>query len=257
MPAESNIISPAPSLIRQLILQAAESSGEPTHLGGSLSIVEILSVLYGKVLSDSDSDPVNPNSDVFILSKGHAYLGLLATFTAMHLLPETELMLYQSEGSAFGAHPIRHQLPQVVSSNGSLGHGLGVGAGIAFHKKRSNGRGRVFVLMGDGECSEGSVFEAALLAPQIELHNLVALIDCNSFGNDGLLAYGKVEKVSRSFEAFGWEVLSVDGHSEPQLEAALNRRGSCPRLILATTKKGKGIPDLEGSNDTHHMSFKR
>ena len=237
------------------MLRAAQASGEATHLGGSLSIVEILTVLYGQVMSDSRSDPVDPNSDVFILSKGHAYLGLLATLTALNLLPEEQLRLYQSERSELGAHPIRHQLPQVVSSNGSLGHGLGLGSGIAFHKKLNNGSGRVFVLMGDGECSEGSVFEAALLAPQIELNNLVAIIDSNSFGNDGTLAYGSIDKVARAFEGFGWDLFLVDGHDELQLAAALGSQSLAPRVVVATTKKGRGIVNLEGSNETHHMRF--
>lgn len=244
------------SRIRSLILQAASASGEPTHLGGSLSIVEILSVLYGRVMNDTMSDPVNPNSDVFILSKGHAYLGLLATFAAMGVISEQQLMNYQSDKSDFGAHPIRHQLPQVVSSNGSLGHGLGLGAGIAFNKKSKEGSGRVFVLMGDGECSEGSVFEAALLAPKLGLSNLTAIIDANSFGNDGELAYGSVGKVASAFEGFEWNVSSVDGHDERVLAEALDSESPSPHLIVANTKKGRGLGDLEGSNDTHHMAFK-
>lgn len=256
MRANSGESSLEASKIRRLVLQAAKASGEPTHLGGSLSIVEILSVLFGKVMNDTMSDPVNPNTDVFILSKGHAYLGLLATLAAMGAMSEEQLMDYQSERSDFGAHPIRHQLPQVLSSNGSLGHGLGLGAGIAFHKRLKKGSGRVFVLLGDGECSEGSVFEVALLAPQLELNNLTAIIDANSFGNDGELAYGSVDKVSRAFEGFGWEVSWVDGHDEGLLTAVLDSASLAPQLVVALTTKGRGLRDLEGSNDTHHMTFK-
>lgn len=242
--------------VRSLILEVAEHSQEPTHLGGSLSSVEIMSVLFSKVMKFSALESKLESEDLFILSKGHCYLGLLATLCEIGRLTKKELLTYQSEDGVFGAHPIMGQTPDIVSSNGSLGHGLGFGLGIAFQKKIDAEPGTVFVLMGDSECSEGSVLESALLAPELGVSNLVAIIDSNSFGNDGALAYGSAKKVAGAFAAFGWDVCHVNGHSEPEILEALNqRKPGLPKLLLASTVKGKGWAEVEGTNESHHIKF--
>ena len=243
--------------IRALILEVAQNSPGPTHLGGSLSSVEILTVLFTKII-DLSQDENHPelSRDLFILSKGHCYLALLATLSQIGRLDRSLLEGYQSENSQFGAHPVLGQTPDIVSSNGSLGHGLGFGLGITIQKKIDRQFGTVYVLLGDGECGEGSVYEAALLAPALKLENLVAIIDSNSFGNDGGLPFGSIEKVHGAFSAFGWEVRCVDGHSENELFEALQApHPGKPLLVVAKTIKGKGLDGIEGSNESHHMKL--
>jgi transketolase len=249
-------VSSKPEQVRSLILEVASASSEATHLGGSLSSVEIFTSLFSNVLNLKPVTSVSNSEDVFILSKGHCYLGLLATLCVEDRLKKSELLKYQSDHGPFGAHPIEGQTPDIVSSNGSLGHGLGFGLGIAFQKTIDKEPGTVYVLMGDSECSEGSVYEAALLAPALFANNLVAIIDSNSFGNDGELVYGSVDKIKGAFMAFGWSAVTVDGHSEEALtQALLSRDKTKPTLVVAKTTKGKGLPNHEGSNESHHMKF--
>lgn len=243
--------------IRDLILEVAQNSPGPTHLGGSLSSVEILTVLFTKII-DLSRDEYHPelSRDLFILSKGHCYLALLATLSQIGRLDRSLLAGYQSDNSQFGAHPVLGQTPDIISSNGSLGHGLGFGLGITIQKKIDCQSGTVYVLLGDGECGEGSVYEAALLAPALKLENLVAIIDSNSFGNDGALPFGSIDKVRGAFSAFGWEVRCVDGHSETELFEALQApHPSKPLLVVAQTIKGRGLDGIEGSNESHHMKL--
>ena len=243
--------------IRELILEVAQNSPGPTHLGGSLSSVEILTVLFTRII-DLSQDENHPelSRDLFILSKGHCYLALLATLSHIGRVDRSLLEGYQSETSPFGAHPVLGQTPDIISSNGSLGHGLGFGLGITIQKKIDRQSGTVYVLLGDGECGEGSVYEAALLAPALQLENLVAIIDSNTFGNDGELPFGSIDKVHGAFSAFGWEVRSVDGHSEQELSEALQApHPNKPLLVVAATIKGKGLDGVEGSNESHHMKL--
>jgi transketolase len=243
--------------IRDLILRVAQNSPGPTHLGGSLSSVEILAVLFTRII-DLTQDENHPelSRDLFILSKGHCYLALLATLSHIGRVDQSLLEGYQSEKSPFGAHPVLGQTPDVISSNGSLGHGLGFGLGISIQKRIDGQSGTAYVLLGDGECGEGSVYEAALLAPALQLENLVAIIDSNSFGNDGGLPFGSIDKVHGAFSAFGWEVRCVDGHSEKALCEALQApHPGKPLLVVAKTIKGKGLDGIEGSNESHHMKL--
>lgn len=243
--------------IRDLVLETAKKTSGPTHLGGSLSSIEILSVLFSGVMTlGSDEESPHTEKDLFILSKGHCYLALLATLCEAGRLDLSVLDLYQSDQGPFGAHPIMGQTRDIISSNGSLGHGLGFGLGIALQKKMDNQSGSVYVLMGDGECGEGSIYEAALMAPSLGVDSLVAIIDANSFGNDGDLPFVNIDKVSKAFGAFGWQVENVDGHSEIELTQAFSvpHLGK-PMLIVAHTTKGKGLGGLEGSNESHHMKL--
>jgi transketolase len=242
--------------IRQLILEVSLDTVGPTHLGGSLSSVEILSVLFSRVMNLETKYSFPETEDIFILSKGHCYLALLSTLCEVGRLDRDELRKYQSDEGDFGAHPIVGQTKDIISSNGSLGHGLGFGLGISYQRKLDGESGSVFVLMGDGECSEGSIFEAALLCANLNVDNLVAIIDSNSYGNDGGLAYGDISKVSTAFLAFGWAVIHVDGHNEEEIYDALtNKHDGKPLLVVARTKKGSGLAELEGSNESHHMKL--
>jgi transketolase len=203
-------------------------------------------------------DPGNPleeSRDRFIMSKGHGFLSLLATLHHHGYFPPEDLGTFQVDGGAFIAHPVRDLARGIESSNGSLGQGLSFGLGLALGLTRRNVQSRVFVLMGDSECSEGSVWEAAMLAGKLSTSNLVAIVDSNRLGNDG---YGPVldeNQFAALFEALGWRVSKVDGHDHEQLASHLSSAGSegeGPTALVCRTTKGKGVSFMENNNDWHH-----
>ena len=237
-------------LVRKKIVETAFECGESTHIGGSLSMVEALITLYGEFLKH---DPANPNwdeRDFFILSKGHSVLGYLAVLNNFGYFSDSKLKTFQSNGSDFIAHPVKNVKLGIESSNGSLGQGLSYGLGVAigFHKRKE--ARNVFVLLGDGECNEGSVWETAALAAELETHNLVAIIDENKFRNDGpTKTYESKIKLANIWRAFGWNVVEVDGHDHAQLQEAFANAAEqkdAPTAIVARTIKGRGIVRRSG-----------
>jgi transketolase len=238
------------------ILQLAFKSEGPSHLGGGLSMVEIFTVLYGKVLKYDINNPEWERRDRFILSKGH---GVLPFFIALHnagFITEEELFTYKKNESHLISHPVMNMRLGMESSNGSLGHGLSMGVGIAISlKKKKNFDSKVFVVLGDGECNEGSVWEAMMSGAHFQLNNLIAIVDYNKLQSDGnsetIMNIGDLE---RKWDSFGWEVISVGGHD---LEALINEL-SCnvnslkPKVIIAHTVKGKGVSFMENNNAWHH-----
>jgi transketolase len=228
-----------------------------SHVGSALSVVDLLAVLYGDVLRVDPSRPAWPNRDRFILSKGHAAAALYAVLAETGFFDREWLNTYCQDGAPLGGH-VTHNVPGVEVSSGSLGHGLSLGAGMALAGKRNGQRFRVFVLMSDGECDEGSVWEAALFAPQHNLENLIAIIDYNK-----LQALGKIEEVldlaplADKWRAFRWAVQEIDGHDHRQIASVLGQvplaRGR-PSLIIAHTVKGKGISFMENKVEWHYKS---
>lgn len=227
------------------------------HIGGSLSSADILCALYYHVLN---VDPLidfcsQPDRDRFILSKGHSVEGYYAVLADKGFFPKSELMSYQSFGSAFIGHPNR-KVPGVEFNTGSLGHGLPLGVGVALAAKRGGRAFHTYVLMGDGEQAEGSVYEAAIAASHYKLDNIVAIIDRNrlqiSGGTEEVMA---LEPLGDRWRAFGFYVMEVDGHNmEELLEAfsiARNVR-SAPVLLIANTVKGKGVSFIENRREWHH-----
>ncbi len=251
--------NPSPVRVRELIFKVAREGTEPSHLGASLSIVEVLCALYELRNFEPGllgASQLHPNSSAFILSKGHAYLGLLALMCDVGELTLDELLTYQSGIGSFGAHPVRFDRPWVLSSNGSLGHGLSLGLGLALSKSMSGESGRVFVLIGDGECSEGSILEIGLLAPTLSVSNIAVIIDNNGFSNDGEVVFSSISYLQNAFSSFGWQVNEVDGHSVEAVVDALKVGASMkPLLVIANTIKGKGLVDIEGTNQSHHMKL--
>lgn len=242
--------------IRKLVLEVARDCGGPVHLGGSLSQVEILNVLYGEVLRHAPENPEWSDRDIFLLSKGHAFLGLLATLHLYGYFSRSELGTFQSGAGGFISHPVRDLSRGVEGTTGSLGQGLSYGLGLALAMKKIGNQGRrVFVLMGDSESSEGSVWEAALLAPKLALDNLVAIVDCNGYGNDAEGVVNSADTLLGMFRAAGWSSEIVNGHDEEALSTALSPPMdglSAPRAIIAATVKGKGFGVMESNNDWHH-----
>ena len=237
------------------LLELAFRSDGPSHLGGGLSMIEIFTVLYGSVLNYNPQIPEWENRDRFILSKGH---GVLPFFVALHnagFISEEKLYTYKKNESDLISHPVMNLSLGMESSNGSLGHGLSMAVGISLAlKRKKNYKSRVFVVLGDGECNEGSVWEASMSAAHFKLDNLVAIVDYNKLQSDGdsdsIMDIGVLEQ---KWESFGWDVISLDGHDINALEVALDNTSSAkPRVIIAHTVKGKGVSFMENDNAWHH-----
>lgn len=227
------------------------------HPGGSLSCADILTALYfGGVMDHRPDDPAWDGRDRFILAKGHAAPALYAALALAGYFPEEELATLRKLGSRLQGHPDSNKVPGVEVSTGSLGQGLSIAAGAAAGFKLDGASQTVFTLLGDGECQEGQVWEAAMFAAHRNLDNLVAIVDRN-----GLQIDGSTEEVcdpgdiAAKFEAFGWDACEVDGHDIPALIEALGRakadRGGKPHAFIARTIKGKGVSFMEGQAGWH------
>lgn len=226
------------------------------HIASSLSIVEILVVLYNRILKIDPNDPRDPLRDRFILSKGHAGVALYAVLADKGFFDIRHLDTFGRRGSILGGHPDMYKVPGVEASTGALGHGFPFGVGIALAGKMDKENYRVFVLLGDGECQEGSVWEAALFAPTHRLDNLTAIIDYNKLqALDKLDKIISLEPLIDKWRAFGWEVRKVDGHDIAELEDVFKSlpfiKGK-PNLIIANTTKGKGISFMENVPIWHY-----
>lgn len=219
------------------------------HIPGSLSIAEILTVLYYDILNVDPKNPQDPQRDRFILSKGHACVALYAVLADKGFFDKKHLGIFGRRGAILGGHPDMHKIPGVEASTGALGHGFPFGVGIALAGKMDKKNYRVFALLGDGECQEGSVWEAAMFAPQHKLDNLVLIIDYNKAqAMDKLDNIVSLDPLAAKWQAFGWEVREVDGHDIPELTDVFKKapfvKGK-PSLIIANTTKGKGISFME------------
>ncbi len=228
-----------------------------SHIGSMLSIADIIAVLYGKVLNKRADKPLWPLRDRFILSKGHAGAAVYAVLAELGYFPIKKLNEYCSNGSVFSGH-ISHDVPGVELSTGSLGHGLSVGVGMALAAKMDLKKHRVVVLLSDGECDEGSNWEAALFAAHHKLSNLIVLVDYNK-----IQSLGKVEEIlqlepfSDKWISFGWDVKEVDGHNHEELVDVLNfdiSKKEKPTCIIAHTIKGKAVSFMENTVLWHYRT---
>lgn len=242
---------------RKVILEM-HNRAETSHIGSSLSCVDILTALYFAVLKITPQNVLNNGRDRFILSKGHAITALYAVLAERKFFPKDILRRYCCNGGILPGHSTRGSVPGIETSTGSLGHGLSIGAGIAFAGKADLLKYRVFVLMSDGECNEGSVWEAALFSRQYKLDNLIAIIDYN-----GLQGFGRnkeildLEPLKRKWQSFGWTVQEVDGHNHEKIIKVFNKipfRQNKPNIVIAHTIKGKGIPFMENKVEWHYKS---
>jgi len=244
--------------IRKKVLKMVFDSRTP-HLGSSLSAVDILTVLYFKILKIDPKNPLDENRDRFILSKGHAAAALYAALAERGFFPKEILDGYCRDGGKLPGHSTRGCVPGVEVSTGSLGHGLPMGAGMAIAAKNDGKNYRIFILMSDGECEEGSVWEAALFASHHQLDNLIGIIDYNK-----LQAFGRtneilnLEPLKKKWEDFGWKVKEVDGHSFSEIEESLSKipfeKGK-PSLLICHTIKGKGVSFIEDKLEWHYKNL--
>lgn len=223
------------------------------HLGCSLSIVDILLVLYFKVLHINPKKPSLKTRDIFLLSKGHACSALYAVLAERGFFPKSQLLTYFKNGSKLAGHVTIGSLPGIEATFGSLGHGLSIGIGMALAIKHKNIPSKVYVLIGDGECAEGSIWEGVNFAGHHKINNLILLLDYNNLqimghGTDILNSLPFENK----FKSFGWDVKSVDGHNISTLSKTLQTQTlTKPLVIIANTIKGKGISFMENKVEWH------
>jgi len=245
--------------VRKNILKLARSAGSMgAHIGPSLSIVEILSVLYGRVMKYDLTNRSWNARDRFILSKGHGALCLYCVLFEAGFITIDDLNSFEFEGGFFPGQPILNVEKGIEMSSGSLGMGLSFGVGVALSSRLKNNPFRTFVLMGDGEVNEGSVWEASMSAAHYKLGSLVAIID-----NNGMQSDGKVREVmdtcslEKKWDSFGWHVIVTDGHDTDSLGGAFGKIpfGDKPTVIIARTVKGKGVSFMENAVEWHHSAI--
>jgi transketolase len=229
-----------------------------SHVGSALSTADLLAVLYGRILRFDASDPDWPDRDRFVLSKGHGCTALYGVLAEAGYFPVERLETFCHDGSPLAGHATHKDMPGIEVSTGSLGHGLSLSTGMALAGRRDRKGYRVFCLVSDGECDEGSTWEAALFAPQHRLENLVAIVDYNK-----IQSLGRVEDVidlsplAEKWRAFGWATEEIDGHDPGAIERVLARvplEPGKPTCVVAHTVKGKGVSFMEDQLLWHYRA---
>jgi transketolase len=242
--------------LRARIIETSSKTGTP-HLGSCLSCVDILTALYFSILRIETSKPRAPDRDRCILSKGHGAMGLFHVLAERGFYPLSDLDTYGEDGGVFAEHPpTPDHLAGIEAATGSLGHGLPLGLGMAMAGQIQGQNYNVYVVLGDGECNEGSVWEAAMLAAAQKTANVCVIIDFNKWQATGRSCeITALDPLADKWRAFGWNTLEVDGHSFDELLAALARFPNAngqPTAIIAHTVKGKGVSFMEDDNNWHY-----
>ncbi|NCE63296.1 transketolase [Pseudoflavonifractor sp. 524-17] len=225
------------------------------HIGGALSAMDLLTVLYFHEMRIDPANPKDPGRDRFVLSKGHCTPALYAVLALRGYFPQEQLKLFRSIEGHFSGHPDMVNVPGVDMSTGSLGQGLSAAAGMALAGKMDKKDYRVYAVLGDGELAEGQIWEAAMAAAKYKLSNLCAIVDVNGLQIDGKTAdVMPTEPLDQKFAAFNWNVEQVDGHDCAAIAQTLERARACtdrPTVILAKTVKGKGVSFMENDAGWH------
>jgi transketolase len=229
-----------------------------SHVGSALSTADLMAVLYGKFLRLDPARPDWEDRDRFILSKGHACTSLYAVLAELGYIPMSELDTFYQDGSRLPGHVTHKDVPGIEVSTGSLGHGLPMGTGMALAAKRDGRSHRVYCMVSDGECDEGSTWEAALFAPHHKLDNLIVIVDYNKIQSFGRVAdVINLEPLARKWEAFGWATREIDGHDLDAIGEAFSNvpfEPGKPTCIVAHTIKGKGVRFMEDKLLWHYRS---
>ena len=249
------IIASANDMRKKALQLALKAGRNGAHIGGGFSAMELLATLFLNIMKYDPSNPRWRERDRFFMSKGH---GVLAYYTALWkagLLFEGELDHFEENGGDLPGHPVLNEKLSIEASSGSLGMGIGIAAGCALAGKMDDRQYRCYVLLGDGECDEGTVWECAIAAAHYKLDNLIVLLDHNGIQSDDscekVMALGDLEK---KWSAFGWNVCRINGHEVRAILGALNQpiRKGFPRIIIADTIKGKGVSFFENTAEWHH-----
>lgn len=244
--------------MRQSIVRMTYLSGDNgAHIGGSLSLVEILATLYGGVMRIDTKNPDWKLRDRLILSKGHAAMALYAALAEVDVIGKDDLETFKQDGGLLFGHPSLNGVPGIEFASGSLGQGLSlaVGSSIAL-KMLNNNVAKVYVIIGDGECDEGSIWEAALSASHYALNNIIAIVDVNKLQYDGETNnIMSLTSLADKWRSFGWIVKCIDGHNIVELLSCCSCKFEKPMVILADTIKGKGISFMEGNVAYHNASL--
>jgi transketolase len=229
-----------------------------SHVGGALSAADLLACVYGLALRFDPQRPDWPDRDRFIMSKGHACSALYAVLAESGYFPVERLETFYQNGSPLAGHVMHKNVPGVELSTGSLGHGLPVATGMALAAKRDGRPSRIFCMMSDGECDEGSVWEAALIAPHHKLDNLIVIVDYNKIQSLGAVKEViDLDPLTDKWRAFGWAVRELDGHDLPSIEKAVTQvpyEVGRPNCIVAHTVKGKGVSFMENKLLWHYRA---
>ena len=228
-----------------------------SHVGGGLSMADIMAVLYFHTMNFDAKQPKWPERDRFILSKGHGAVCLCPTLAMAGFFEDSFLEGFNHFGSACGMHPDAKKIPGVEVSTGSLGHGLSIGVGMGLSARLDGASWRTYVLMGDGELQEGLIWEGAMAAAHYKLGSLVGIVDRNGLEIDGTTEeIMALEPLTDKWASFGWEPHVIDGNSVPELVAAFDALPAAdakkPHVIIANTIKGKGVPFIEGQSKWHY-----
>lgn len=253
------LISDSIEFARQVRMDVAKINCRTmdSHIGGGYSAVDVMAVLYTKFLKLTRENLEDPNRNVFILSKGHIATTMYAVLAHAGLIPYEDLDKHLVMGEKYAGHTRKFFAPGIEMSAGSLGHGSCVGCGMAYAKKIQNNAGKVYVLMGDGECNEGSIWESAMFAARFNLSNLVFIVDRNN-----LQAYGRdvlnMGSLKEKFAAFGCEAIEVDGHNHEEINNVFEKinlsESEKPFAVIANTIKGKGVSYMEDRLEWHFKS---
>jgi transketolase len=253
-PAEQDLARVANRLRLSILDMVVTAKGG--HIGGSFSIVDILTALYLRVMRHDPRDPSWEGRDRLLFSKGHSCLALYNVLTEVGYFPRENLDRYCTDGGLFAGHPEHNLVPGVEATTGSLGHGLPIAVGMALAARMDGKDHRVFAIMGDGECNEGSVWEALMAGPQFKLDNLTVIIDSNKLESlDRVENILNIEPLGTRLHHFGWAVREIDGHDMGQVVDALESlpfAAGRPSAIVAHTVKGKGVSFMEGVTMWHY-----
>jgi len=234
--------------LKQKIIKTATMANEG-HIPAAFSILDILWVLYDSVLGITPKTVNNPNRNRFILSKGHASIGLYVVLAEKGFISQKTLEGFGRFGNCLGGHPDKTKVPGVEASTGSLGHGLPMAVGLALGAKIKRKKSKVYVIVGDGECNEGTIWESAMLAAHNKLNNLYCIVDYNHSGDQAL----NLGDIREKFKAFGWQAVSIDGHDQKAIYRALTKKSDKkPVAIIAETIKGKGLKIMENNPEWTH-----
>ena len=235
--------------LRKKIVDIIKVSQEG-HIPSSFSIIDILDYLYGNILNIDSKNPQNENRDYFVLSKGHAAAALFVVLNKYGFLNDNELNSYGQYKSILGGHPDCTKVPGAEASTGSLGHGFPTAVGIAFGLKIKKMNNKVFSLVGDGECHEGTIWEAANMSSNLKLNNLTVIVDRNKSAQQLM----PIENMEKKWEAFGWNTFVFNGHDTNSMHEAFKFKpnNEKPTALIANTVKGKGVSFVEGHGKWHH-----